>query len=340
MDQPKKLSVCMLAYNTSAFITRAIESVLMQETNFEIELLISDNNSTDGTKDIIKQYQEKYPAVVKAVFNSTNIGMSANFVNTFKRCSGEYIAVLDSDDFWCDPLKLQKQVDFLDANRQYGVCYTDCYIVNDNGDKINWDEMDYYRSQFVSGDIFFNLLREAAFIPNLTTCFRKELIKDALEKEDLWYFEDWWMWLYISSSSKFYYYNAVTSCYRRHDNNISETRVAGKELWLNYKKKSYAIYSNVILHFNKVNTRKLTNYENQLIFRRILMLLYRKQKDFTIKLRIFLLVFKYFPGHKFFMNLLYQKIRRKSMKFFFIPSYSIDYLIDYLLAGDIQLLAV
>ena len=130
-----KVSVGILTYNQEHFIGQAIEGVLAQKTNFPFEILVGDDCSTDGTREVILQYQKQYPDIVKPVFHSKNLGQNGlhNTIQTLKDVKGEYIAIHDGDDYWIDPLKLQKQVDFLDQNPNFTTCFTNAYIRYDDG---------------------------------------------------------------------------------------------------------------------------------------------------------------------------------------------------------------
>ena len=111
------LSVCMLAYNHERWISKSIEGVLMQKTNFKYELIIGEDCSNDGTRDIILSYSKMYPALIRVFFNKNNLGLAQNFSQALTLCKGKYIAICEGDDFWTDPCKLQRQVDFLEGNR-------------------------------------------------------------------------------------------------------------------------------------------------------------------------------------------------------------------------------
>ncbi|MCF6185625.1 MAG: glycosyltransferase, partial [Bacteroidales bacterium] len=118
------VSILMLTYNHEKFIAQAIESVLMQKVSFNYELIIGDDCSQDNTQKIIREYQKKHPDIIKPVLRTKNIGANNNFVDIFKKATGKYIALLEGDDYWTDPNKLQKQVDFLEANPEYGIVST------------------------------------------------------------------------------------------------------------------------------------------------------------------------------------------------------------------------
>ena len=117
------LSVCMTTYNHEDYISQAIESVLMQLTNFRYELVIGEDCSTDNTRKICIEYKNKYPEKIKLLLREQNLGMFENGILTMKDCKGKYIATLEGDDYWTDPNKLQKQVDFLEKNQDFSVCF-------------------------------------------------------------------------------------------------------------------------------------------------------------------------------------------------------------------------
>ena len=108
-----KLSVCILTFNQVNFVKQCLDSILMQRVEFKYEIIVGDDGSTDGTKSILLDYQRKYPHIFFLLLNDTNQGISVNYKNVLSRCSGEYVALCEGDDYWTDSLKLQKQVDFL-----------------------------------------------------------------------------------------------------------------------------------------------------------------------------------------------------------------------------------
>ncbi len=123
------LSVCMITYNHEKYIAQAIEGVLMQKTKFAFELIIGEDCSNDSTRIICNEYKEKYPGKIKLLLNEKNIGMMPNFIQTLKACKRKYIALCEGDDYWIDPNKLQKQVDFLENNPGYVISFHDSHLV-------------------------------------------------------------------------------------------------------------------------------------------------------------------------------------------------------------------
>lgn len=125
------VSVFMLTYNHEKYIRQAIESILMQKVNFRYEIVIGEDASPDGTRHIVQEYARKYPDIVRAYCRKKNIGAIRNSISTFKKCTGKYIAFLEGDDFWNDENKLQTQIDFLEKNLAYSMCFTDVDMIKD-----------------------------------------------------------------------------------------------------------------------------------------------------------------------------------------------------------------
>ena len=118
-----KVSVVMLTYNHEKFIAQAIESVLIQRTNFPIELVVGEDCSTDGTREIVRRYAAARPDIIRLVFHEKNVGAYENGQDVLAACQGEYIALLEGDDYWTSPDKLQRQADYLDAQPACALCF-------------------------------------------------------------------------------------------------------------------------------------------------------------------------------------------------------------------------
>jgi len=134
-----KVSVMIITYNHEKYIAQALESVLMQETNFEFEINVIEDCSTDRTASIILDYAAKYPNIVKPYLNKKNIGSKVtqkNFIRGFRTLKGEYIAILEGDDYWTSPGKLQKQVDFLDSHPDFAICAHNTVKVYEDGSSL------------------------------------------------------------------------------------------------------------------------------------------------------------------------------------------------------------
>ena len=115
-----KVSAMIIAYNHERFIAEAIEGFLMQKVSFPCELVIVDDCSTDGTRDVIRRYWETCRDRIRVILNRHNIGARSSIVRAYTACRGDYVAPLDGDDYWVSPDKLQRQADFLDVRS--GLC--------------------------------------------------------------------------------------------------------------------------------------------------------------------------------------------------------------------------
>lgn len=133
MDSPL-VSICCITYNHGPYIRDCLEGFVMQQTKFPFEVLIHDDASTDNTADIIREYEAKYPEIVRPIYQTENQyskGVRINLVYNFPRARGKYIAICEGDDFWCDPHKLQIQFDFMETHPDYSACFCGNYILEE-----------------------------------------------------------------------------------------------------------------------------------------------------------------------------------------------------------------
>lgn len=127
MKEKTKISVGVITYNQEGTIRQTLDSILMQKGDFDLEVVIGEDCGPDGTYAICADYAARYPDVVKLLPNTKNLGIMANFARVMRACIGEYIAILAGDDYWCDDHKLEKQLNYMLANPQFGVCCTSGY---------------------------------------------------------------------------------------------------------------------------------------------------------------------------------------------------------------------
>lgn len=127
------VSVCIITYNQEQYIEQAIESVLMQQTNFEFELIIGEDCSNDSTRSICEKYANK-SKIIKLLPSDKNLGIMPNFIRTLQAGQGKYTAICEGDDYWTDPYKLQKQVDFLESNPDYAGTAHQSLVIGDGID--------------------------------------------------------------------------------------------------------------------------------------------------------------------------------------------------------------
>lgn len=175
MKSEKKplVSVIMLTYNHEKYIAQALDSVLMQKTDFDYEVLIGDDASTDGTVNILKSYQSRFSDRIHLFLNRENTGATRNAYRLLIRAKGQYLASCEGDDYWTDPEKLSIQVKFLQAHPELVGCAHYCDIVDENGikwkkQKLSWV---HYKKRFTIHDF------QGLFMPGQpNTYVRKNII--------------------------------------------------------------------------------------------------------------------------------------------------------------------
>lgn len=188
------VSVRLMVYNHELYIREAIEGILKQNTNFLVEVVIGDDFSTDKSLEIIREYKNTTNIHFKILErkrgdeywqNRQKLGRLHNFYNILKNCTGKYIALLDGDDYWTDPLKLQKQVDFLEANQDYAGCFHKINALMGNNIFEDVDiEKRYEKVNDKAKITRLDLLREGNFIHTCSFMFRNKsfIFSDEIQK--------------------------------------------------------------------------------------------------------------------------------------------------------------
>lgn len=221
------VTVCMTTYNHESYIRQAIEGVVNQKTDFSFELLVSEDCSTDNTRNICLEYAEQYPEIIRLRLPEKNEGSLVNFHNTFRESTGKYIAICEGDDYWTDHLKLQKQVDFLEANPDYGLIYTRAVRYYQRQDKFSRPFGGYDPTNFE------NLLRFNT-IPTLSVVGRRNLFleyeREIIPQSQEWLMGDYPIWLWISHRTKIHYLPEVTAVYRILQESVSHSHKKEKVL--------------------------------------------------------------------------------------------------------------
>jgi len=218
------VSISCITYNHAAYIRECLDGFLMQKTNFKFEVLIHDDASTDGTEEIIREYEVKYPDIIKPLYEKENQwlkGRRGSRTFNFPRAKGKYIALCEGDDYWTDPNKLQKQVDFLEANEAFGMVYTDCQSYDQEENKFGLT----YPRLHADNDAFHQLVLVNS-IQTPTVLIRRSLL-NSYNKQIVdsgrtnWKMGDYPMWLYISANSKIKFLDEFSAVYRVLKNSAS-----------------------------------------------------------------------------------------------------------------------
>ena len=230
-DNPLVSIVCV-TYNHAAYIRDALDGFLMQKTNFSYEICLGEDESIDETKDICREYQKKNPGKIRlfersrenVIFVDNKATGRFNFIETLKESRGKYIAICDGDDYWTDPYKLQKQIDFLEENEKYDMVHTNYKTLQDKIIKDNPDKASTVK------DVKSQLLIKN-FISTLTVCVKKSVLFEALPIINNQYQAgDLALWMQISQKSKIGHLKDKTGVYRISNNTRSNFKTTDDQL--------------------------------------------------------------------------------------------------------------
>ncbi|MBB6632572.1 glycosyltransferase [Cohnella thailandensis] len=255
------VSVFMVTYNHERFIREAIESVLEQETDFNYELVICEDCSTDGTARIIQEYAEKYPHKIKANINKVNVGAQKNFTNITKLCSGKYVAILDGDDFWTHSLKLQRQVDFLEKNSDCTICWHPRTVFSETGEFEPYEthSTERYRKEKLT----VNSLIFSNFIPTSSIMFRNHVVVEIPKWFENLPMSDAPLNLLLAHHGNIGYIGYNMAAYREHSGGIWSSTKKERQIYNTEK------YIEVYLKFNQETKYKYDHLIQQSIFSRM-----------------------------------------------------------------------
>jgi glycosyltransferase involved in cell wall biosynthesis len=212
------VSICCITYNHELYIQKSLEGFLIQKTKFSFEVLIHDDASQDKTAEIIRKYEKEFPEIIKPIYQKENRfsveGGGMNIRYNFPRAKGKYIAMCEGDDYWTDPLKLQKQVDFLEANTDYKICFHPARLLNDSKGEFLED----YITRDVPTTTNVKDLALGNYMHTSTIMFRNRFVVPE------WFFQsplgDWTFYMIIIDDLKIHKLNEEMSVYRLHRSGI------------------------------------------------------------------------------------------------------------------------
>lgn len=258
-ERPLMVTIRCITYNHEPYIRQCLEGFVMQKTNFRFEAIVHDDVSTDGTADIIREYAEKYPDIIKPIYETENQyskrdGSLRRIMDAHTH--GKYVAICEGDDYWIDPLKLQKQVDFLENHSDYGMCYT----------KVRY----YYQESAIWGKEWggnytsFKELYKRNTIPTLSCLYRKDLYdKYVLQVAPMtkgWKMGDYPMWLWFSHESKIAFLPIVTGVYRVLKSSASHSSTLETHLAFNISGMQIKEFFNDLFHLGIPDRKIKTMY--------------------------------------------------------------------------------
>lgn len=256
-----KISVMMITYNHDNFIAQAIESVLMQQVNFDYEIVIGEDCSTDNTRHIVIGYQKKYPKKIRLLLPEKNLGMHANSLQTLQACQGQYIAVLEGDDYWTCPHKLQKQVDFLDSHPECVICFHNATVFYENKDKSITSCNHCSENQKEISTIEDLLL--VNFIPTVSVMCRRDVVCEIPD----WLYElglgDWPSHILKAQYGNIGYINEVMAAYRIHSGGAWSSKSRDWQLKETIKTLEY-LRVHLDLKYEEIINRSISYYSERL----------------------------------------------------------------------------
>ena len=209
--------VWMVTHNHESFIQKAIESVMFQKTNFDFKLIIGEDFSKDNTRFICEKMKVKYQDKIELVLHKQNIGSIDNAISVYEKCqksNAKYMALLEGDDYWTDHLKLQKQVDFLEANPDYNICFHEVGVFNQSKNKIESNNI----TRNVPETTDINDLAKGNYIHTPSVVMRNNFtLPKWFNKTSI---GDWSLYMIVVNDKKIKKLDEVMAVYRVHNDSI------------------------------------------------------------------------------------------------------------------------
>ena len=253
----EKLEVSILCstYNHKNYIRQALDGFLMQKTKFGFEVLINDDGSNDDTVGIVNEYAKKYPNIIKPYFQKENLyskgyrNMMMRFL--FPKAKGKYIALCEGDDYWTNPEKLQNQVDFLEKNKDYALCFHSVKVTFENNSKPD----SVYPDRKKTSEFTVDKLLRGNYIQTNSVMYRRQNYKnlpfDVMPG-------DWYLHLYHAQFGKIDFINKVMGVYRRHEEGLWWNSYANKEkLLLDHGLMQFNLYLELLKIYKLQNHRRI-----------------------------------------------------------------------------------
>lgn len=223
------VSVIVLTYNQEDTVGRTLDSICNQHMSFPFEVIIGEDASSDSTREICERYACKYPDIIHMLSKEPNKGVLKNYIDCVSITRGRYVAACAGDDWWHNPEKLQMQVDFMEANPDYGMVHTDFDTFFEKSNKTIKASLNRTPAE---GNVFTQLLRVNTIVA-ATCLYRRELLRyvdfDDYAKAGIT-IEDYPMWLEMSRHTKIHYINHSTITYSMLDNSISHSTDLNRQM--------------------------------------------------------------------------------------------------------------
>jgi glycosyltransferase involved in cell wall biosynthesis len=209
------VSVRVATYNHEKYIAQCIEGILMQKTAFPVEVIIGEDCSTDKTREIVFDYQRKYSEKIQVITSEGNVGPAQNSLRIQNACGGKYHALCEGDDYWIDPLKLQKQVDFLEAHPEVPMCLHNAFWIDEGNNTARL----FFPSPMKETLNFEEISR--IFTPTASIMVRSQVVENLPEWRIHVWCGDLLFRLWCAHHGDLGYLNEIMSVYRKHPNGLT-----------------------------------------------------------------------------------------------------------------------
>lgn len=221
-DNPK-ISICVITFNHEAYIETCLTQIFNQQVTFSYEIILGEDHSQDNTAELIRKYAKQYPEKLKAYIRPKNVGAKSNFLHCFLQCKGEYIVFIEADDYWTDPHKLQRQVDFLDQHPNASACFHNAEIIYQDGSNRPSELINTPDQKPWVGTADFLVEKETWFMATAAVMMRRKFAHPLPE----WFLQsksgDIPLYVILAEQGPIGYLPEVMSVYRKNKGGISMT---------------------------------------------------------------------------------------------------------------------
>lgn len=239
-----KVSVCVPTFNHQSYIAQMLEGALMQHTDFEFEIVVGDDASTDDAPAIIAEYARRFPDKIRAYLHPKNLGPDSprefagrnNVLFLLKACRGQYVALCEGDDYWTDPRKLQKQVDFLDNHPDFYICHHNLQVIYEDGSPSHpFNDPDQKTISTIE-----DLLEDRWFVGTASLMYRNVFLTDDFAE---WHHHaaagDWALVIQLAARGGIGYLNDTMGIYRKHRGGLSNVHAITNATFLQNRRRMF-----------------------------------------------------------------------------------------------------
>lgn len=265
-----KVSVCVPTYNHELFIRETIDGILMQKTDFVYEIVIGDDASTDNNQSIIREYMAQHPRLFNAFLHEENQGPKEpkefagrnNVLGIIKACTGDYVALCEGDDYWTDPLKLQKQFDFMEAHKNYMICHHNMRVIYEDNSPEHFFNTEDQKNNSTIQDI----LQDNWFMATASIFYRNYFRDHGFVE---WHSRaaagDWALVIQLAAHGDIHYLPEAMGVYRKHREGLSNLQSATNVGFLKNRRQMFADVNEWLdFRYDATTAETIKRYDEQI----------------------------------------------------------------------------